>query len=290
MNTCRLTESEIIADIRRVARLLNHSPSSVEYMRHGLYHVRTLQKKAQTSWKMIVESAGLRYTPRTAYRIPSTEELTGDLLRVARLLGHPPTRSEYIKHGNFDSQTVRRRSGERRWEDAVASLTGLNREEVKRHQYRGGRRYRTTDEYFAKLREISQELGHAPTTVEAARFGVYAHDLRSRVGGKWEDILKAAGVDLSQRSKLIIIRATPTETLIQDVLALTYRTRRLPTLREYKANGHYPFGVLKRRLGGWRKVKEVVGQRLAEMVEMVPPAQMNASPGYSAQSAGHDFL
>lgn len=270
MNSFKVTESEIKADIRRVARLLNHSPSSVEYMRHGRYHIRTLQKKFQISWKEIVESAGLRYTPRTAHRIPSTEELTGDLLRVTRLLGHPPSRTEYIKNGKFDSETMRRRSGERRWEDAVASLTGLNREEVKRHQHRGGRRYRTTDEWLAKLREISQQLGHAPTTAEAARFGVYAHEIRSRVGGKWEDVLKAAGVDINKRSKIIIIRSTPTDALIQDVLAMTYRTGRIPTLREYEACGRYSFAVLRRRMGGWRKVKEVVGERLAKKNELTP--------------------
>src|SRR4051812_13534299 len=99
MNKFGISETEIIADIRRVARLLNHSPSSVEYGRLGRYHVRTVQRKFNTSWKQIVESAGLRYTLRGSHRIPTTEELQEDLLRVARQLDHPPTCSDYINLG-----------------------------------------------------------------------------------------------------------------------------------------------------------------------------------------------
>jgi len=38
----RVSKGEIISDIRAVARLLSHSPSSVEYKRLGRFDVRTV--------------------------------------------------------------------------------------------------------------------------------------------------------------------------------------------------------------------------------------------------------
>jgi Homing endonuclease associated repeat len=46
MNKLSISQSEIIVDIRKNARRLNHSPSYVEYKRYGRYDVRTVQRKA----------------------------------------------------------------------------------------------------------------------------------------------------------------------------------------------------------------------------------------------------
>jgi len=78
-----------------VARVLGHSPSSVEYMKLGVFNIRTLQRRFRLSWHEIIASCGLRYTARTSHRIPSTAELRNDLWRVARELDHPPTRAQY---------------------------------------------------------------------------------------------------------------------------------------------------------------------------------------------------
>jgi hypothetical protein len=124
----------------------------------------------------------------------TTEELKRDLCRVAQPLGHPPARFEYAAHGNFDAETVRRRSGQRNWENAVAAVSGLNVEQIKSGQARGGY-YRTTEEWLRKLRELSVQLGHAPTTKEANAAGINGHQLSLRVGGKWIEVLIAAKID-----------------------------------------------------------------------------------------------
>lgn len=265
MNKKSLTESEIKADIRRVARLLNHSPSSVEYRQLGHFNIRTLQRKFDQPWKQIVESVGLRYTPRTSRRIPTTEELRRDVLRVARALCHPPNRFEFQAHGRFDAETVRRRSKKKHWEDAVAWLTGIDREEVKFHQRRGAC-YRTTEEWLARLRELARELGHAPTTQESNQGGINAHSLRLRVGGSWADVLAAAGIDLKTRSGLSRLRSTTTETLLEDVLRVSRRLGRPAKMREYETHGRYSWTAIRGRLGGWRNVKKQVAESLAKKV------------------------
>src|SRR6266566_3979476 len=104
MKKSRVSKNELISDLRTVARVLGHSPSSVEYRRLGSYDVRTVQRKFRISWSQIIEAAGLRYSRRTSGRIATTEELKRDLLRVARGLGHPPTRAEYQTLGQFDAE------------------------------------------------------------------------------------------------------------------------------------------------------------------------------------------
>src|SRR5436305_9637259 len=156
MKKSRVSKTEINSDIRTVARVLGHSPSSVEYRRLGSYDLRTVQRKFKTSWSQIIDAAGLHYARRTSGRIATTEELKRDLLRVARELDHPPTRGNYQEHGRFDAETVRRRSREQNWGNAVAALTGLDREEIKRQQARGGC-YRTTEEWLSRLGSLSLE-------------------------------------------------------------------------------------------------------------------------------------
>lgn len=253
-----LSTWEIIYDIRRVARRLGHSPSSVEYKRVGKYDLTTVRRKFGLSWKEIKELAGLRYTERTSARIPLTEELGRDLQRVAKEIGHPPTCSDYLEHGRFSYGVLRRRSGQKKWDDIVASLAGFVPEEIKRHRGRGGMRYRTTEERLAQLRDISRELGHAPTTQEANRFGLNAHDLRGRIGGSWEEVLKAAGIKLSSRTRHSILRSTQTVQLLEDVLRVARRLGHVPTMREYQLHGRYSCSTLRGRLGGWRNVKKEV--------------------------------
>src|SRR2546429_184849 len=109
----------------------------------------------------------------------SRTEIVSDIRKVARLLSHSPSSVEYKRHGRFDSETMRRRSNKKHWEDAVAWLTGFDREEIKYAQARGGR-YCTTQQWLSKLRSLSLVIGHArhaPTTGEANKAGINAHEL-----------------------------------------------------------------------------------------------------------------
>lgn len=280
-----VSKGEMTRDIRRVARVLGHSPSSVEYIRLGQFHIRTLEKKFKLGWKQIIANAGLRYTPRTSHRIPTTQELRNDLLRVAHELDHAPTRAEYQARGKFDSETIRRRSGEKRWEDALVLLAGFNREEIKFHQARGGV-YRTTDEWLSKLKRLSIELGHAPTTAESNAAGINAHQLCLRLQGNWTDVLKAAEANLRKRSGHAKILSTTTETLIEDVIAVTRRLGRPPKAREYALYGHYPYTAIRGRMGGWKKVKKIAQVRTG--IDLVgPPIRSFARSSHSMLIADH---
>lgn len=255
MTTRRISKGRIISDIREVARQLNHSPSCVEYKRFGSFNLRTVQRKFKSSWKEIINTAGLRYTPRTSSKIPSIEELKKDLLRVTIRLNHPPSRRDYDNHGIFGSEIIKRRSGLKRWEDAAALIGGFDREEIKTNQNRG---YQSNAQWLHRVRQLSIELGHAPTTNEANLAGINAHTICKRIKGNWVKVLESAGVDVRKRGRTARIRSTPTSLLIEDVVNVSRTLGRPAKAWEYREQGHYPYTTLCGRLGGWRPVQERV--------------------------------
>lgn len=281
-----VSKSQISSDLKTVASLLGHSPSSVEYAQHGRYHVRTVQRKFNQKWPEIINTIGLRYTRRTSGPIVSTEELKRDLKRVAYQLGHPPTRYEYTERGKFDPETMRRRSGERKWEDAVAAIAGFQVEEIKSSQAKGGC-YRSTSEWLKKVHALFVELGHAPTTAEANAAGINAHQLCLRVRGRWVDVLAAAKVDLTKRRRHAQLLSTPTESLIADVVRVSHRLGRPAKAKEYESAGHYSSVVLAARLGGWKQTKKIVGESL--FGKRPPTASASELPGLTLQAIGVFF-
>lgn len=277
-SSLNISKGEIIVDIRSVARVLNHSPSSVEYMRFGRYDVKTVRRKLNGSWSRIVHSAGLRYTLRTCRRIPSTQELKCDLLRVMREVHRPPKRAEYEARGSFGAETIKRRCGKKTWADAVASLADVHVEEVKFSQQRGGC-YRTTDEWFLRVRELSKILGHAPTMTEANEGGINGHQLCRRINGRWVDVLEAAKIDLRTRTKHARVLGTSTEILIQDVVAVSRRLGRPAKVHEYESHGKFHYTAVRGRLGGWRKVKKIVSDQLLHPQNRFDPTSESATFG-----------
>jgi hypothetical protein len=248
----------IVADVRRVASMLGHSPSSVEYARHGRHDLSTVRRRFKGSpWAKIIGSMGLRYTARTCARVADTEELRKDLTRVARELGRAPTRAEYERLGCFGAEVVRRRSGRRRWEDAVAEIASLDPEEVRAAQANGGRRYRATQEWLGKVKTLAAELGCAPTRGDANARGINAQNLCTRVGGGWCEVLRRAGIDPG-KGRRAALRETPTEVMIEDVRAVARRLGRVPTMREYAPLGRFNPTTVAARLGGWKQAKRAL--------------------------------
>ena len=165
-----------------------------EYALRGCHDVGTLRRRLGGTWRCVVErGAGLRYRPRLGHPIPSDEELRKDLRRVAALVGHPPSYSDYKELGRSNVETVKRRAGHRGWPEAVAELTGAEVEEVRRHQ-RLRLRYPTREQRLGRLQRLAGELGRAPTTREAIARGISAARVRERTGVGWAESLREAGV------------------------------------------------------------------------------------------------
>lgn len=104
----RIATDELLADLRRVADELGHSPTVGDYRDHGKYSPKSLQKRFG-SWNAAKEVAGLDTTHSTSHI--SDLELLADLHRVETELGHVPSTRDYAQRGEHSYMTLCYRFG-----------------------------------------------------------------------------------------------------------------------------------------------------------------------------------
>ena len=125
-------------------------------------------------------------TPHKEYaREPaiSLAELKRDVRRVAKLLGHRPTQTEYATHGRFSEATLRNRLGGS-WRSVIESC-GL------RYELKHPSGIPSDDELRRDLERVRDQLGRPPNYTEYTELGRYFHKtLIRRAGGRrWLDAL-----------------------------------------------------------------------------------------------------
>ena len=92
---CNFSNEEMIADLKRVANIVNvDSPTQEHYNRHGMYHSVTLCRK-YGSWNKVLSFAGMELNLR--HNI-SDEEMFEEIERIWIILGKQPTATD-IKSG-----------------------------------------------------------------------------------------------------------------------------------------------------------------------------------------------
>lgn len=102
-------------DLHRVAGIVGRPPSRNDYAEYGTYSVRPFYDRFDT-WTNAREELGLEGGPQVDPKL-STDELIGELKRLAEAVGGTPTRTEMRERGNHGTNTYRRHFGS--WTDAV---------------------------------------------------------------------------------------------------------------------------------------------------------------------------
>lgn len=107
----RLSEEELLANLRDFAQELGRPPTSAEMNESGPHHTATYQDRFG-SWNSALETAGLE--PRT--KTPDSEFLD-ELRRLSDELGRTPKSEDMDKHGRFGIKTYHNRFGS--WNNAL---------------------------------------------------------------------------------------------------------------------------------------------------------------------------
>jgi len=156
-----VSAEEIIAELQRVAGMVNSNTVSVsQFNRHGRI---TVTRVARTfgSWNHALEAAGLE--PTTKYKGIPQNEVISELQRVAQELGQPTlSRSKFLFHSKLSPQVAERKFGS--WSAAVkaAGLIPLAKTAKIPDQ-----------ELEAEFMRVYNQVGRVPTFYEfrtAARF------------------------------------------------------------------------------------------------------------------------
>ena len=115
---------------------------------------------------------------------------TDDLLEALRDLrddlGKTPTKKDMTEHGEYGTNTYKRRFGS--W---TAALNEIG-EEPKQRPY-------TDDELLEDLRELADELNKTPTAHELSEHTSHSHSLYQDRFGSWNNALEEAELEVNRR-------------------------------------------------------------------------------------------
>ncbi|MYL67777.1 homing endonuclease associated repeat-containing protein [Halorubrum distributum] len=109
----RLSDADLLDELRALAADLDHAPTSTELREHGSHSPNTYMERFG-SWTGALEAAGIDPPSRT--RISDTE-LLADLRRLRDELGERPISTDVDRHGEYSLATYIRRFGS--WSSAV---------------------------------------------------------------------------------------------------------------------------------------------------------------------------
>lgn len=112
----RISASELLSELRRVADIVDGRPTTEDMNEYGEYGTKPYYNRFD-SWNRAVELAGFEPFTGTSEDIYSTEELITELQRLAEDRGRPPTTEDMWEHGRISTQPFVKRFGS--WIDAL---------------------------------------------------------------------------------------------------------------------------------------------------------------------------
>lgn len=115
-NEIRISASELLSELRRVADIVDGRPTTEDMREDGEYGTKPYYNRFG-SWNRAVELAGFEPFTGTSEDIYSSEELLTELQRLAEERGRPPTTEDMWKHGRMSTQPLVNRFGS--WIDAL---------------------------------------------------------------------------------------------------------------------------------------------------------------------------
>lgn len=176
-----------LAEIQRVARLVDGTPTTDQMDEHGRMSAVTAAKHLG-SWNNAIREAGCE--PNNV-RDLTKQDVIDELQAVTRDLGHAPMAVDMEQHGSFSHEPPIRMFGS--W-DVALDAAGLGRPPRER---RGQTNPIQKDEIISELERISDIVDRTPHTTDMEQHGSFSVEPVIRRFGSWDDALESAGFDIT---------------------------------------------------------------------------------------------
>ena len=219
----RFPREFLVAEIKRVARIVGDMPTMTQFEKHSDVSAVTLVKRFK-GWKNALASAGFDSSGiRTTY---DEQDLKAELIRVAQKLGHTPSTTEFAANSNFSASTVTKRLGGS-WPLACRSV-GLvppvieNKPPAKGGWNKGQRKFKISKDELSYLYETE---------------GLSASAIATRLGASRQSVLRALrehGIEIKR-----LHYSMPRETTIETLLYRELERRNVPFARQQVVDGRY---------------------------------------------------
>jgi len=219
----RFPREFLVAEIKRVARIVGEMPTMAQFEEHSDVSAVTLAKRFK-GWKNALASAGFDSSrARTTY---DEQDLKDELTRVAQKLGHTPSTTEFAANSDFSASTVTQRLGGS-WPLACRSV-GLvppiieNKPPPKGGWNKGQRKFKISKDELSYLYETE---------------GLSASAIATRLGTSRTSVLRTLreyGFEIKR-----LHYSMPRETTIETLLYRELERRNVPFARQQVIDGRY---------------------------------------------------
>lgn len=175
----RIEREELIEALQELAGELGKPPTQIEMNDLGRYSHRPYYR-AFGAWSDALRAAG--FYPNHVNHLDENR-LVEAMQELAEELGYPPTIAQMNERGEFSAEPYFTAFGS--W-TAAWEAAGL--------EHRSWLPARASEEELLEaIRDLAEELGHAPTRGEMREQGPYSREPFERVFGSWSAALEEAG-------------------------------------------------------------------------------------------------
>jgi hypothetical protein len=180
----RIEDEKLIAELHRVADIVDGAPTYDEYDEHARYGSTTLARRYDGSWNKVLSENG--YAPNQGQNIP-TEDLVSELHRVAEIVDGPPTREDYREYADYSVVPLLHRHGDS-WNTVLTEYGYETNHRVSIPK----------DELVSELHRVAELLGKPPAKREYTEHADYSYKpLEKRYDGSWNAVLRGNGYGIN---------------------------------------------------------------------------------------------
>ena len=178
-NQWGMPDEELLEELRRLANVLDRTPTQPDMTEYGRYSIRTYALRFG-NWNGAIEAAGLDPTRR--YDI-SDEELLEELRQLTDRIERTPTSNDMVAHGEFSLSIYIDRFVT--WNSALeeAGFEQNHRQNIPR------------DELIDDIHRLVGELGGVPVRSDIDDIGRFSSGIYRARFGSWNAALEEAGLE-----------------------------------------------------------------------------------------------
>lgn len=184
-----ISDVELLGALREFTAELGRVPTQADMDENGPYSVWSYKDRFG-SWLQARAEAGLPEQILQTNERVSDWELLQDVKRVIEEIGHPPSREEFDRFGEFDDSTVVKRFG--------GLHTALR---IIGFKPTSSSRPIPALPLLIELRSLSDILGRPPRVEELKEHGAFSERPYERVFGGFSKALREAGLDPNHRPR-----------------------------------------------------------------------------------------
>ena len=231
----QFTKEQVIQSLRDEAEKLGHAPFKNEW--HGVPGKTSIQNYFGT-WNNALKEAGIE---PNLHMNPTREEIIDDIKQVAKNLGRPPKRAEYLELGKYTS--IDKFGGWNSFIDEIGFKRMMNV---------------TKQNLIDSLVDVANAIGRSPLYVEYSHHPLgYSSETVYKFYKSYDDLLKDAELSVPHRNGGWLFKSR--EWLVEELRRIADDLGYTPSQIEFSELSDATFGTARYQFGTYNKFVKFAG-------------------------------